>query len=181
MLEVSKKTELQELLYYYRSGIQCARTLCYLSNLRLSHSKCKSKFQTRSQPVLLPDFRSVQQVGFPLTERVAPTEIRRFLQAGSVLAYTRLLADKAGAVNKDCADGYMAREIMTMGLTLAALLDELYHYPMIFSNGVERLVRRLVVHEKALDLGKKERGAYCEKNLAYLARATSGKSLKQLA
>lgn len=141
VLEVSNKTELYEVLYYCRLGIQCARTLCHLNNQRISHAKCKSKFQARSHPVILLDFRSVQQVGFPLTESVTPTEIRNFLQSGSIVSYTRQLAGKAGPINKDSANGYMARDAMTTGLTMVTLMEEFDPYRMIFSNGVESLVR----------------------------------------
>lgn len=72
---------------------------------------------------------------------------------------------------------------MSTGLTLVSLFDEFHPYPMIFSNAVERLVRRLIVHESALGLDRKDRGAFYEKNLLYmgLGGVASTKSLKQLA
>lgn len=178
-LEVTTKTELYQVLEYYRAGVQCARTLCFQNNLPLSHKECKDLFQVRQLPIVLPELRSHPQATFPLAERVAPTEIRRFLQAGSIIAYTRGLADKAGSANKDSADGYLAREILTTGLALVNVFDEFHPYQLVFSNAVERLVGRLVVHDAALALDRKERGAFYEKNLAYLGlgAVASGKSL----
>lgn len=117
-----------------------------------------------------------------MTNRVGPGAIRQFLQSDSIFAYTHALAEKAGSVTKDTADGYLAREIMCTGLALASIFDECHPYPTIFVNIVERLVRRLFVHEGALALEKKDRSAFYEKNLAFmgLASATSGKSLKHM-
>lgn len=48
---------------------------------------------------------------------------------------------------------------MLTSLTLAAPLEEFHQYRIIFSNEVERLVSRVVVHEKAQEL-EKECGKY---------------------
>lgn len=76
----------------------------------------------------------------------------------------------------------MACEIMTTGLALAALFDEFHPYPLIFSTAVDRLVRRLVVHEKALEKDRKDRGGFYEKNIEFmgLGSSASKKSLKLL-
>lgn len=54
---------------------------------------------------------------------------------------------------------------------------------MIFLNVVERLIRRVMVHEGALALQKKDRSAFYEKKLTFMGLATvaSWKSLKHLA
>lgn len=94
-----------------------------------------------------------------------------------------MLSEKEGPVNKDSVEGYLALEIMCTGLMLVSLFDELHPYPIVFSNAVEWLVRRPVVHEKALAFVRKDRGGFYEKKIPNmgLAGAASGKSLKQLA
>lgn len=52
-------------------------------------------------------------------------------------------------------DGYLARKILTIEFSLVNLFDEFHPYSVIFSNVVERLVRRRVVHEAALALDSK--------------------------
>lgn len=49
---------------------------------------------------------------------------------------------------------------MSTGLTLASLLNDLHPSEMIYSNAIERLVRRLWVIEKSLNMDREERGAY---------------------
>lgn len=181
-LQVATKAELFETLTYYRSGIQCSKALCRTNNLTFSHSASKDLFQAKTIPVLLPDSRSQPQLSFPLTQRVAPSAIRHFLLSGSIVAFTHNLAERAGPTSRDTADGYLAREILCTGMTLAAMFDEMHPYPTIFLSSVERLARRLLVLERALTLEKKDRSNFFERNVAFMgiAPATSGKSLKHI-
>ena len=78
------------------------------------------------------------------------------------------MARRAGSVEKDSADGYLAREIKVIGLALAALLDEFHPAHVVTSNAVERLVRRLSVLEESISVDRKERGAFYEKKLGFL-------------
>lgn len=93
-----------------------------------------------------------------MAERVAPTKIHQFLPVGSIVAYTFQLADRSGMVKKGPADGYLGRKLISVCLTLASVLDEFHPYPMIFSNGLERLVVQLFIHEKVLQLKKRSAG-----------------------
>lgn len=181
-LQVATEAELLESLSFYRGGIKTARALCCANNLSMSHSASKDMFQPKIIPIILPELRSQPHLSFPIRERVAPVGIRHFLQSGSIAAFTTNLAERSGSVNKHPADGYMAREILCTGHTLAALFDECHPYPTVFLSAVERLVRRMLVHEAAVALDKKDRSAFYEKNLAYMgiAPATAGKSLKHL-
>lgn len=56
-------------------------------------------------------------------DRTSGAEILHFLQAGSIIAYTRELVDKMGPANKDTAYGYLAREILTTDLAVINLFD----------------------------------------------------------
>lgn len=71
---------------------------------------------------------------------------------------------------------------MSTGFALASIFHECHPYPTIFLSIMERFARRLLVHEGALALEKKDRSAFHERNLTFmgLAAAASGKSLKQL-
>lgn len=99
-----------KVLDYYRSDVQCATTLFHISKLILSHYKSKSKLKSRYQPGILPEYSSVQQLEFPLTELVDPTETRQFLQVCSIIAYILQLVDLTGPVNKEVEDGKLSRK-----------------------------------------------------------------------
>lgn len=144
-LQVATKADFYEALSHFRSGQQCARALCYVNNLSLSHESSEEAFQPKQIPVVLPELRAQPHLSFTLTQRVAPAEIRQFLQARAIVSYTNVLAEKAGSLTKDSADGYLDGEIMCTGFALAVISDELHPYPTIFLNVVERLVRRLMV------------------------------------
>ena len=58
------------------------------------------------------------------------------MKHGSIIPWVEALAAKAGTVDKDNANAYVAREIMTVGLSLAALLDEFHPSQIVFSAGV---------------------------------------------
>lgn len=51
---------------------------------------------------------------------------------------------------------------MCTGLALATLLDELHPNPIVYSKGLERKIRRLVVIEAAFRKEKKDRGLFNE-------------------
>lgn len=54
---------------------------------------------------------------------MAAVEIRQLHQSGSIVAYTHAFVEKTVPVTKDSADGYLAHEIMSTGLALAAIFD----------------------------------------------------------
>lgn len=181
-LQITTKADLYEVLSYYRDRQQCAHAICRGRSLSLSHKSSPESFQTTQILIMLPDLRAHPNVAFPITQRISPLVIRQLMKASSILAYTNAMADKAGSISKDSADGYLARKIMSTGLVLASPFDECQQHRKIFVNVVEWLVRRILVHEGAPDLEKKERSAFYEKSPAFMgpkARIT-GKSLKHL-
>lgn len=98
--------------------MQCARGLCLLNNVAEKHEAEPDAFQEKQIPIVLPDLRAHPHLSMPMTQGVAPAAIRQFMQAGSVVAHTNLLAAKARSISADSADGYLAREIMSTGLAL---------------------------------------------------------------
>lgn len=76
------------------------------------------------------------------------------------MPFVETLASKAGPTDHDNSDAYLAPEIMCTGMTLANRLDEFHPNPIVYSAGVERLVRRLVLIEAALSKDKKDRGQF---------------------
>lgn len=107
-----------------------------------------------------------QGVTFNPTSRIAPRELARWLQHGELKTWLEGLASKAGSIEDDHADGYLAREIMVAGLVLTSLRDDFHPSNLLTSLAVELLVRRLVLIEKALSKDK-DRGPYFKKNLAF--------------
>lgn len=75
------------------------------------------------------------------------------------------MASKSGTVEKSGSAAYLVREILTLGYTLACLLDEFHTFPIVLSTTVEWLVRRLFVIKEALKLETKDRKAYFDKRL----------------
>lgn len=182
-LHIATIADLYEVLTHFRSGMQCARGLCRVNNLPIQSRSSPELFQAREIPIVVPRFRAHSHLSIPMTQRVALAAIRQFLQASSIVAYTNGMAAKTGSVKLESADGHLAREILSMGLGLASIFDECHPFPTVFLNVLERLFRRLLVHEDALALDKKEWSAFYEKNLPFigLASAPSWKSLKHLA
>lgn len=86
----------------------------------------------------------------------------------SIMPWMTSLCAEVGQVEKDNADGYLAREIVTAGLTLASLLNEFHPAQIIYSNAMERLVRRLWVLEKSLGMDRQERGPYVLRMLGFM-------------
>lgn len=77
--------------------------------------------------------------------------------SGSIVPFFEILAVRAGPVEMDTADGHLSREIMCVSLFLAAFLDDLHPHPPVYSSGIERLVRRLVLFEEATSFSARER------------------------
>ena len=94
--------------------------------------------------------------------------LNHWLQQGSLVTAFEAMSRRAGIVERETADGYLAREIKVSGLILASFLDELHPDQVTTSTAVERLVRRLVVLEESISIDKKERAAFYEKKLAFM-------------
>lgn len=167
-LDVTTKKDLYALLEYYKHGTRLIESICSSSGLKIRHAKNKGKLELVPARLIRPDRRMNGQLAYPATERIAPVELRRWMQKGSIIPFVEGLAAKAGDVHKSDGDGLLAREIMCTGLALAALLDEFHPNPIIFSSGVERMVRRLVVIEEALGKERKERAGVYDKNLEFM-------------
>lgn len=167
-LEVTSKKDLYALLDYFKQGSRLVELICCSSQLKVKHSRNKGAFESTPARLLRPDHRVNGQLSFPPMERVAPVELRRWIQKGSIVPFVEGLASKAGGVHKSNADAFTAREIMCTGLALAALLDEFHPNPIVYSAGVERLVRRLLVIETALNKDRKDRAGVFEKNLDFM-------------
>ena len=65
---------------------------------------------------------------------------------------------RAGPLHADTQEGQLAREILTMGLILAIIMGEFHPLNLQQSVAAERIVRRLVIYEKAMAVDKKVRG-----------------------
>lgn len=167
-LEVTTKAELYSLLNYWKEGQRVIQVMCRTNALKVSHDKNRECFQPIRAPLLRPDRRANADLSFPPEKRIATRELRRWMQKGSIIPFVETLESRAGPVDKDNSDAYLAREIKCTGMALAAFLDEFHPNPIIYSSGIERLVRRLVVIEAALEKDKKDRGAFYEKNLSFL-------------
>lgn len=152
---MTTKADIYALLNYWKEGQRLIQVLCRTNALKVSHDKNKGCFQAIRAPLLRPDRRPNADLAFPPDKRIATRELRRWMQKGSIIPIVEALAAKAGPVDKDNADAYQAREIKCTGLALAALLDEFHPNPIVFSSGIERLVRRLVVIEMALEKDRK--------------------------
>lgn len=70
----------------------------------------------------------------------------------SILPLLKLLASLIGRADKYNADCYLAQEVLSTRKSLPAFLDYFHPHPIVFSAGVERLVRSLVITEEALSL-----------------------------
>lgn len=167
-LEVTTSRELLKLLRYYREGQQLTMKLCRVKQLNTKPEDCVEELETTPVYIVKPEHRMHFDLYIPATDRIAPREISRWMLYGPISAWVEHLAQKAGNVQKNNAGGYLAREILSVGLTLAALLDEFHPSRIVYSVAVERLARRLLVVEVALTKDPKERGAYFKEKLVFM-------------
>lgn len=79
-----------------------------------------------------------------------------------------IIAARAGQVDRDTAEGHLAREIVSVGMPLAALLDEHHSHLKVYGEGVERLVRRLVTLEEDTWLLYRDLGVLFIKKIALM-------------
>lgn len=98
---------------------------------------------------------------------------------GTIVPWLTNMCARARQIEKDNADGYLAREIVSSGLTLPSLLNEFHQAQMIYSNTVERLVRRLWVIEKSLSINRPDRGSYLVKMLGFMGLGSDPVSLPE--
>lgn len=143
VLEVTTKTDLYALLESSKSAQRLIESVCRSGGLRVKHDMNNSVFQKVTASILLPDCRTSCQLSFSPARRVSTSQLRRWTHKWYIIPWVEALSAKAGTVDKYNADGYLAREIMSTGLSLATFLDYFHPNPMVFSAGVERLVRDL--------------------------------------
>lgn len=148
----------------------------------MSHEALKDLLLEKQTPIIFHNLRAQTHISFSVTQLVAPTSIRHFLQLDLIVGYTKDLAERAGPVNKDYADGYLAREILLTGMTLAAILYKCKPYLTVFLTSVASLNGRILVQADAIALEKKGRSSFYEKNLQFIEMAptTSEKLLKRI-
>ena len=111
-VDVTKTAELFKLLRHYREGTQLITQICRSNGLTLDPQDCLSKLERTPLYMVRPDHRIDAHLAFPRTERIAPREVRRWMKHGSIIPWVEALAAKAGTVDKDNANAYVAREIM---------------------------------------------------------------------
>ena len=167
-VEVTTVKELRSLFHYFKANQMLTSQLCRANRLDEDPSKCLSQLQESPVYIVRPEYRIQTQLSFPPATRRAPMEIRRWLTHGSIIPWVDRLQAKAGPVERDNADGYLAPEIMVLGMVLASLLDECHPRVVVYLDGVKRLVRRLLVIERALTMERKEGGAFYEKQLSFM-------------
>lgn len=85
-LQISTKSDLYKVLSHFWGGLYCARALCRLNNLSISHQATVESFHSKQIPIVLPDLRAHPQLSFPMKQRVAPGAIHQFLQSRSIVA-----------------------------------------------------------------------------------------------
>ena len=167
-VEITTPKELYKLLRYHNDAERVKRELCRSVGLEVNPSLSAEKLELGKIWRIRPEYRLADSLSFPATSRKAPRILHRWMNHGSLVPWLNALCSKAGQVEKDNADGYLAREIMSTGLTLASLLNEFHPEQLLYSSAIERLVRRLWVMEKSLSMERQDRGAFVLKMLGFM-------------
>ena len=136
---------------------QVAGQICRAKGLSVLSSGCEDKLEPGTLRRIRPEERINQGVSFAATARIAPMELSRWLQHDELKTWLEGTVARAGPLHVDTQDGHFAREILSTGPVLAALMDEFHPENLLQSVAVERLVRRLVIYEEALSVDKKVR------------------------
>lgn len=98
----------------------------------MKQSKSLGVLQLVAAQVIRPDHRQNSQLTFPPAKREAITELTRWMQKGSSIPFVDGLAGKDRPIERDNAESYFAREIMSTGLNLAAFRAEIDPNPFVF-------------------------------------------------
>lgn len=167
-LEVTTLAELNKLHRYSNKLRQVMGKVCRAKGLSVSPQDCESQLEAGTIRRVRPEERINHGVTFAATSRIAPMKLTRWLQHGELKTWLEAAVARAGSVHVDSQDGHLAREILSTGLVLASLMDEFHPENLLQSVEVERLVRRLVIYEKALSVDKKERGQYLIRHLSFM-------------
>lgn len=166
-LEITTVPEMQALLKHFRSDVELTRIIARSIGLTVDPVRCMDRLQETPRYFVRPELWADPRLAFLPTQSVAPREIRRWMKNGFILPWLETLTTRFGSVERENADGHMAREILGTGLALATLLDEFHPQVSVFSSTAERLERRLVVFKRALQLKRKDRGLLIEKRLTF--------------
>lgn len=110
-------------------------TLCRADRLNVRQSDCAEKLETTPAWRVMPEIRIEGQLAPPGKDWIAPQELRRWMKQGSIFPWQDVLATKAGNPERESADGYHAREILSTRTALAELMEQLHPSPVESSVG----------------------------------------------
>lgn len=91
------------------------------------------KFQDIRAPVILRKGRAKKDVAFPPQKHAATSELLRWNLKGCILPSVEKLASRAGPIDQDNADAYLAKEIVCTGMELLTLLNAFHLNPIVES------------------------------------------------
>lgn len=159
---------MESLLRYFHEGERLTWDICHSAGLTVDPRQCPDLLEPSVVFRIRPERRRANNLAFPSFQRRDPFELVRFMGEGSVRQWVENLAARAGNPAKDNADGYLARQILTSGLTLCSLLDEFHPQVLIYGSAVERLVRHLLVLERATTKDRADQGAFLAEKLSFM-------------
>ena len=165
--EVHKSEDLQKLLELWTAGQQLNRTISAKYHLDPNPEMCSQMLLSKPVWFIHPMYRHDARMAIPATEKLAPRALRQWLTSGSLSNWVENLANRAENFEAENANSFLAREILTIGYALAAFLDEFHPDQIVHSNGIERLVRRMIVLEEAIRIDEKDRKTFYKKRLGF--------------
>lgn len=105
--------------------------ICQGSALKVSHDKNKPCVQLVRAPISRTDRRTNVELSFNPQKRMGTRELRSWLQTGRIIPLVESVRAKAGPIDRDNAEAYLARDIICTGLSLDAFLDEFHPHPKV--------------------------------------------------
>lgn len=166
--EVTTQAELYKVPRHLKDGKSLSEMICRANGLSINPSGSQDKFQKDPLHIIRPDSRIDGSLIIPITDRIAPKVIKRMMKHGSISTWVESTAAKAGDIDKENSDRYLALEILSNGFNLAALLEECHPGTAVYLNCVESMVRRLLVLEELISTDKKERSGFIKKKLEFM-------------
>lgn len=73
-------------LKHYCSGLQLVGMIARYSDVDVNPAHFGDMLEVKTLHIINPDYRADSQLAFPVTQRIAPREIRRWMIDGSILS-----------------------------------------------------------------------------------------------
>lgn len=118
--EVNTASDLTKLQKCHNKTRQVVAQLCRAKGLDVHPEKCHEKLEPGIVRRIRPEERINQGSRFPVTSRITPMELARWLQHGELKTWLEEIVLRARNLHIDIQERHLARDILSTRFVLAA-------------------------------------------------------------